>query len=409
MIRMRSLFGAIALSFCLCTSSAQAQYVHTRGQDVLDGNGKKLQLQGINLGNWLVREGYMWRMQGGGSPTSGSEIDRFLREMIGPTRTRAFWKQWDDTYITRDDIKLIKKAGFNSVRVPFDWKYFDGNDAEGFRLMDRLVGWCREEGIYVVLDMHAAPGGQTGTNIDDSEGYPWLWEDAGAQQQTIDIWRKIAKHYRNEKIVLGYDLLNEPIPDMPIIQDYTPKLEPLYKRIAAAIREVDKNHTLILGGAQWDNHLSVFGPPFDKNIIYQVHVYKRPAVQATVDEFVTKERNRLNAPVWMGETGQAPDQWIGDFARLLEKNNIGWCYWTYKKMSSRSGVVSFDPPEHWDEIVAYSKTDRSVGHTRKRLQVRPSQKVIDSTFASLLENIRYDHEHRNISYIHALFPDSKVQ
>ena len=138
MIRMRSIAGAMALSICLCTSPAQAQYVHTRGQDVLDGSGKKLQLQGTNLGNWLVREGYMWGMQGEGSPTSGSEIDRFLREMIGPSRTDAFWKQWEDTYITHDDIKLIKTAGFNSIRVPLDYKYFDGNDARGFEIMDRL-------------------------------------------------------------------------------------------------------------------------------------------------------------------------------------------------------------------------------------------------------------------------------
>ena len=111
--------------------------------------------------------------------------------------------------------------------------------------------------------MHCAPGGQTGANIDDSWGYPWLYDSPEASS-TIAIWKRIAAHYRDSETVLGYDLLNEPIPHFPELQKYNSKLEPIYKRIVAAIREVDKNHVIILGGAQWDTNFAVFGPPFDQ-------------------------------------------------------------------------------------------------------------------------------------------------
>ena len=130
-------------------------------------------------------------------------------------------------------------------------------------MLDRVIEWSREAGLYVVIDMHCAPGGQTGANIDDSWGYPWIYDSPQAQQLAIDTWKRIAAHYRDSETVLGYDLLNEPIPHFPELRKYNSQFEPLYRRIVAGIREVDKNHIVILGGAQWDTNFSVFGPPFD--------------------------------------------------------------------------------------------------------------------------------------------------
>lgn len=108
----------------------------------------------------------------------------------------------------------------------------------------------KEAGIYVILDMHDAPGGQTGDNIDDSYAYPWLMENAENQKQFIEIWTRIAKKYAHTT-VLGYDLLNEPIAhyfkdDLPRLNQ---NLEKLYKECTLAIRKVDKNHIIMLGGA----------------------------------------------------------------------------------------------------------------------------------------------------------------
>ncbi len=151
-------------------------------------------LRGTNIGNWLEPEGYMFHFDGG--PQSPSEIEALTTELIGPQKSEAFWKQWRETYITQADIDRIHAMGFNSVRVPIHYKFFDTDDAEGFRLLDRLVQWARKDGIYIIIDLHCAPGGQTGTNIDDSGGYPWLYSSPEAQKHTIELWQaRIAAHY----------------------------------------------------------------------------------------------------------------------------------------------------------------------------------------------------------------------
>ena len=387
-------------------STGRAQFVHAGGKEILDGANHPLLLHGINLGNWMVTEGYMWKFEGG--PQSTREIEEFVQEMLGPQRSAAFWKTYRETYITRDDIHQIKQMGFDSIRVPIHYKFFGADDAEGFRLLDQVVKWSGEEKLLVVIDLHAAPGGQTGANIDDSNGYPWLFKDEGAQRQAIELWTRIARHYRDNKTVMGYDLLNEPLPHYPQLRPLDPLLEPLYKRMTAAIRTVDTHHAIILGGAKWDGDFSVFGPPFDPNLIYQLHTYWTPPVQATVQKYVDF-RDRLNVPIWLGESGENNDEWVAQFARVLEKNDIGWAFWPYKKMDATSSPVSYAQPEGWSDITAYAKLERNLGGVEKRLAQRPSQEVIDKAFAGLLENIRFDHERRNEGYIRALLPSSPPQ
>ena len=76
---------------------------------------------------------------------------------------------------------------------------------DGFARVDSLVEWCRESELFLILDMHDAPGGQTGDNIDDSYGYPWLFDSEASQQKFCDIWRAIADRYKNEPVILGYE------------------------------------------------------------------------------------------------------------------------------------------------------------------------------------------------------------
>jgi hypothetical protein len=405
---MRVRFGlahVYALVLSICMTGAQAQYAHTRGTEVLDSANRPIQLKGTNLGNWMVPEGYMWRFNGG--PQSPKEIEALVTELVGPTRAEAFWKTYRAQYVTREDIQFIRAQGFNSVRVPLHWKLFQTDDAEGFRLLDRVVGWCREAGLLVILDLHAAPAGQTGTNIDDGHGYPWLFRDEGAQQQTIDLWARLARHYRNEPTVLGYDLLNEPIPNYPGYQELHPALEPLYKRIAQAIRAVDTHHILILGGAVWDGDFSVFGPPFDGNTIYQFHQYWMKVDPAAIAKFVAF-RDKYHVPIWLGESGENTDEWVASYRTLLEKNDIGWAFWPYKKMQATSAPVSIAPPAHWDDIVAFAKLPRGDGSVKERLASRPPQATIDATLAELLDNIKFAKCQVNAGYIHAMLPEASA-
>jgi aryl-phospho-beta-D-glucosidase BglC (GH1 family) len=378
--------------------SGQQGFVHTAGTEIVDGHGKPLMLRGINLGNWFEPEGYMFHFDGG--PQSPREIEDLTRELIGPIEAEEFWAKWRETYITKADIDLIKAMGFNSVRVPIHWKFFQENN-QGFELLDKLVTWARQDGIYIIIDMHCAPGGQTGTNIDDSYGYPWLYTSKSAQAALLTDWQRIADHYKNEPMILGYDLLNEPIPHFPALQRYNKDLEPLYKTLAAGIRAVDRNHVLILGGAQWDSNFKVFGPPFDKNVVYTFHKYWTATDKSVIQEYLDF-RDKYQVPIWLGESGENKDEWIAAFVTTLEENHVGWCFWPYKKMDATSSVVTFDRPEHWDQVIALGKMDSGTGNAEKRIAARPSPEEARAILDDLLKKIQFSSERVNEGYVHAL-------
>ena len=384
---------------CVVVTSAEGQFVHAKGKLIMDASGKELHLHGTNLGNWMVPEGYMFRFDGG--PQSPREIEALVNDLLGPSQAAEFWQQYRANYVTQRDIAALGRAGVNVLRVPLHYKFFVEGDDEGFRLVDRLSEWAKHAGIYLILDMHCAPGGQTGTNIDDSWGYPWLYESESEQQQTVKIWRRIAAHYRDNPTVLGYDLLNEPIPHFPQLQRLNPYLEPLYKRLTAAVREVDGNHMVIFGGAQWDSNFKVFGAPFDTNSMYTFHKYWTPPTQNVIQEYLDF-RDKYDVPIYMGESGENTDEWISSFRMVLDKNDIAWTFWPYKKMEAPSAVMSFDKPIYWDEVVAYAKLSRRSGEAEKSVAARPSREHIQAAFADILQKIQLDECHRNAGYMAAL-------
>jgi len=365
----------------------------------VDSQGHTLQLRGTSLGNWMVPEGYMFGLEGG--PQSPREIETYFNELIGPAEAAQFWQAYRESYVTEEDIRYLSQTGVNSIRIPFHYKFFAPGNEEGFALLDRVVGWAEKYHLYVVLDMHCAPGGQTGANIDDSWGYPWLYESEASQAMTVAIWKRIAEHYRDNPAVLGYDLLNEPIPHFPVLQKYNSLLEPIYKRITAAIRTVDTNHLIILGGAQWDSNFAVFGAPFDSNLMYTFHKYWTAPTEDVIQSYLDF-RNRYNVPIWLGESGENTDAWIHNFVQVLEKDEIGWAFWPYKKMNSPSSFVTWQKPAYWDEIVAYGKMTGNTSDTEKRIAARPSLEHTRATFQSLLENIRLAHCQTNAGYLQAL-------
>jgi endoglucanase len=399
LISLRRLPGLTALSLCLLSSHLYAQFAHTRQKEIVDGSGKPLHLRATNLGNWMVPEGYMWTFEGG--PQSVREIEGLVTELLGPDRAATFWHQYRESYVTRQDIHLLHEAGFNSIRIPLHYKFFETDNSEGFLLLDRVIQWSRQEGLYVVLDLHAAPGGQTGANIDDSDGYPWLYDSPQEQAHLIAIWQRLSRHYKDNPTVLGYDLLNEPIPHYPALAPLNVKLEPLYKKLTTAVRQIDTHHIFFLGGAQWDSNFAVFGPPFDSNTAYTFHKYWSKTDESVIRQYLDF-RDRYNVPLWMGESGENTDEWIAQFVALLEKNDISWAFWPYKKMEKTSAVVTITPPVGWDQIVAFAKLPRGTGHVEERLKVRPDQETIDKAFASLLENIQVQHCHVNAGYLTAL-------
>ena len=297
-------FGVLFAVALACSQGWGAvTFLRTQGQDMVDESGKKVLLRGVGLGNWMLPEGYMWRF--GDQGDRPRKIEKIVSDLIGPENAARFWSEFRKNYITEADIARIAELGFNSVRPALNARLFltEGDNAvyveEGFQLLDNLVGWCRKHDLYVIIDMHGAPGGQTGANIDDSPNdQPELFTDKKNQDRLVDLWVKIAGRYKNEPTVAGYDLLNEPLPQRTgAAAKYKDQLEPLYKRITAAIREVDKRHMITLEGCDWANDWSVFSTPFDKQPVLPVSfLLLGPADQAQRHQPVPRAPQRAQCP-----------------------------------------------------------------------------------------------------------------
>lgn len=402
---MRSILYLIfsITSITHCHSQVQ-KFITTRGTELVAPGGKSFHMRGTNLGNWLVPEGYMFKFKNASSPRL---IQGMLNELIGQEKAGNFWKQYLDSYITKDDIRYLASIGMNSLRIPFHYKlftdetYLGGTGAErGFALMDKLVSWCRDEKLYLLLDMHCAPGGQTGDNIDDSWGTPFLFEEAGSQQQTIDIWKKIAEHYRDEPIILGYDLLNEPIATYFDSSRYNKHLEPLYKKITEAIRSVDTNHLVFYGGAQWNSNFRVFGKPFDSKAVYSFHKYWTPATKTVIQDYLDFGK-KYQVPLHCGETGENTDEWVEQFRKVLDSNHVGWHFWPYKKMDNSRGIVSFNVPEHFQQVIVFADTARNSFELVRKAKPQTEEEITQA-LAGFLLNCQFKNCHPNKGYIKAL-------
>lgn len=399
----------ISLTVLVTACAGNREHVPTEDFIKIDGadlvlHGEKFFIRGTNLGNWLNPEGYMFGFR---KTNSAGWIDRMFRELAGPDFTAEFWNSFKDRYITYADIAFIASTGANTVRLPFHYKLFTDEDymgltvsQDGFDRIDSLVTWCRREGLFVILDMHDAPGGQTGDNIDDSHGYPWLFESETSQQLFCDIWKKIAGRYRNEPVILGYDLLNEPIAPYFSNKDSLNRLlEPLYKRTVAEIRKVDTNHIVILGAPQWNSNFDPFTDwTFDDRIMYSCHRYGGDATAEAIAHYVDF-RDKTSLPMYMGEIGHNTLEWMGDFCKVMEDNNIGYTFWPYKKMGG-SCFVSVGTPENWDQVVSFSEAPRDTYAAIR--EARPDQELSRRAMRDFLEMCLFENGSIEMDYIRAL-------
>ena len=385
------------------TTVKSVSFIKTEGSNLINSKGENIILKGTNLGNWLVPEGYMFKMEQVNSPR---KIDELLHELVGPDSLKVFWKGFLDNYITHEDIKYLKSIGSNHIRLPFHYKMFTddlymGERNSGFKYFDRLIEWCKEEELYVLLDMHCAPGGQTGDNIDDSYGYPYLFKSKSSQDLMTQIWVDIAKKYKDEPIIIGYDIVNEPIAHYfkDELEVLNHELFLLYKRIIKEIREVDKQHTIFLNGSIWSSDFDVFEALIDDNVVYEFHKYWVEVNNDAIQPYINF-RDKYQVPIYVGETGENSDEWVNNFRVLLDENEISWCYWPYKKMNNTKGIMNFNEPKNYHLISDYAKSDRS--SYKKMRENRPNIPEVQKTLNEYLENSLYKNNFVNKGYAKAL-------
>ncbi|MGH2566227.1 MAG: glycoside hydrolase family 5 protein, partial [Ginsengibacter sp.] len=251
----RSLLLLFALIFF--TNIYSQGFLKASGKKIVNQKNENILLKGIGLGGWMLQEGYMLKLQGTNPQFS---IRKRIEQLLSKEQTQEFYDTWLSNFVTKGDIDSLHAWGFNSVRLPMHYNLFtlpaeeepDPNKqtwlTKGFALTDSLLKWCKANKMYLILDLHAAPGGQgNDINISDRDTTkPALWQSDANKNKTIALWKKLAERYKNEPNIGGYDLLNETNWGFDDVNDkhgqkeiHNKALRALLMDITKAIRSVD--------------------------------------------------------------------------------------------------------------------------------------------------------------------------
>jgi endoglucanase len=387
------------VSITLNVTHSYAQgFLKTSGTKILNEKNENVLLRGIGFGGWMLQEGYMMKLTGEGQQY---RLKSRIQEIIGEPETTRFYDQWLDNHTRKIDIDSLKAWGFNSVRLPIHYNLYTlpvdqepvaGKQTwldRGFKMTDSLIAWCKANQMYLILDLHAAPGGQgNDNNISDRDpSKPSLWDSEANQQKTIALWTKLAERYKDEPWIGGYDIINEPNwgfeqpeKDKNGLQEKGNKpLRKLMVDITKAIRSVDRNHIIIIEGNGWGNNYNGILPVWDNNMVLSFHKYWNYNDAASL-EGILKIRTENNVPVWLGETGENSNLWFRDAIHLLESNNIGWAWWPLKKIGVNNPLEIPTNPEY-ERLVQYLN-----GHTEKPSAAEVSKGLMALAESAKLEN-----------------------
>ena len=344
----------VLVFFSITISTGAEGFLKVSGKMIVDQTGNNYYLKGIGLGGWLVQEGYMLKTSG--FANAEHQIRSKITDLIGEEKTQSFYEKYWENYVREIDVKNIAEWGFNSIRLPMHYnKLTDLSNTDtyyesGFQMIDSLLSWCKKYNIYLILDLHAAPGGQSDEGISDyNPAYPSLWESEVNKQTTVKLWRKIAERYANEEMIGGYDLINEP--KWELGPGNVP-LRELYEQITAAIREVDTNHIIFVEGNWYATDFSGLSMPWDDDLVYSFHKYWNSNDMGAI-QYLLSFRNQNNRPLWLGETGENSNAWFTDCIKLMKQENIGWAWWPHKKISSIAGPLSAEISPQYQTLLNY--------------------------------------------------------
>ncbi|MBL6866628.1 MAG: cellulase family glycosylhydrolase, partial [Flavobacteriales bacterium] len=355
---MRKLLSPLFAVFIFCGALQSQNRLATFGHAIVNEAQDTVLLRGMGLGGWMVQEGYMLQTSAYANPQW--EIRQKIEETIGEEATEEFYDAWLHNHVQKSDIDSMKAWGFNSVRLPMHYNLFTLPIEEepvtgentwleiGFELTDSLISWCKQNEIYVVLDLHAAPGGQgyDAAISDYNPANPSLWQSAENRNKMVALWKRLAEHYSDEDWVAGYDLLNEPNWDLP----GNTAMRALYEEVTDSIRTVDPDHIIFIEGNWWANDFTGLTPPWDDNLVYSPHKYWSTNTAETM-QWVTTMRNEHNVPLYLGESGENSNVWFRDAIRLLEDLGIGWAWWPLKKVDNISAILSIPKTDNYQALL----------------------------------------------------------
>jgi aryl-phospho-beta-D-glucosidase BglC (GH1 family) len=369
----------------LATKRAQGQADNCRlvaqGSQIVNAStGEPVILRSVSLGNWFLQEGYMLHPQGcPGCPATQWQMKlQYANEGFSLNQIEIFYRIWRDNFITEADIEFIHSLGFNSVRLPMhydlfltddqravrnnvifdtvgnhdgyknalaDWyangELFVDSNLDGFEMIDRLVDWCGQRGMYVILDLHAAPGAQ-GAELNICDGFFGnnLWDFPVFQDVLDELWSSISNRYKSEPRIAMYEFVNEP----NSVPGGGQAIHALTQRLINTVRDNDDPHLICIQGDAFGNFYNYLEPfTFSPNwgLVYSAHRYQIDLSDDFGNVGHPNQINRMvdminfrdthNVPIWVGETGENSNDWLTQNIANIESAGIGWCHWTYKR------------------------------------------------------------------------------
>lgn len=323
--------------------------LHVEGQNLATPDGKTIVLRGTNFGSWLVEEIWMtpWKNKETDSgPETVKDHDSLwatVEKRLGKESMIRVRNAWRDNWITDEDFKRVKSMGMNHVRIPFLHGLLD--ESGGMNRLKSAIGMAKKHGLYVVLDMHGAPGGQSNEHHTGKENRNRLWFDVENIAEMERKWTQLASTFRNDPTVAVYDIMNEPMgaPNPAM-------LHLVYDRIIRAIRKADPSKVVLVDdgykGFETTPHTNV---PGWTNVAYSLHFYhfdaKTPEdhlqnLQKNVPKIKELQGYR-NAPIYIGEFQLEPQysaKGMKDYTTEMSKQGWSWAVWTWKACGAGATV-----------------------------------------------------------------------
>ena len=345
-----------------------------------------LRLRGVNLGSWLNLEDFMLGLDG-----TDWQIRHELRDQLGEDVASAFFEAFTRCFITHADLRKIADLGFNSVRLPFNWRYFESDAAPGiyrpemFLILDRLFNQCTTADLCILLDFHACPEGQNTTPpADNPTGYARFWGSIQAQDRVAALWCELTRRYCRHPALLGYNLINEPQTNMPgelSEAEQNAAMNRFYHRLIRDLRAIDPDGWIVIEGpvrqsggsdcldpelfkdphtAATFHHYPLFEDSLQLNDLrlpesadLEAHrAYLRCATRPE-QEFI----QRIQRPMLLGEYGLSA-RWEPARAQAVfqaqtdvaEEMGFSWMIWTWKDIW-RLGLMTPKPDTPWLRFV----------------------------------------------------------
>lgn len=333
-------------------------WIHTENGLFVDEVGIPVCLRGCNLGNWFLLETWMLDMK---EIPDQYSLERILTTRFGEKEKKRLMDLYRANWITERDFENIASYGFNVVRLPFHYSLLEDDrkpmvmKQDGLDWLDRAVDMAARKGLYVVLDLHGAQGGQSTDHTTGRSGNNQLWSNPDNKKRCCWLWQSLAAHFKDYPNILAYDVLNEPYGDSKDNR-HEIMLAQLFDELYAAIRTEDERHIILAPGVRAG--VEFYGDPREKGwkqVGFTEHFYpglfgEKANMQSHVDFIQRKLPWRahyfktMNMPLLVGEF-QTVFSKLGGGGALMRYyydlyNEYGWAatMWSYKLLSKQGGM-----------------------------------------------------------------------